>query len=211
MAIYVIECAGPQNENFMFAPERVKVRGRWDSAKIAHRDLDEVMKQITMLAPIIPGQYIILDTAKNVGSILDPLGGTQEGKQILDKLKGVYKQYQEVTGGDTSPVPAVNTQLDHDGVKNWAYAMRRLLDAKNAVQVTEFKGAVSLPPLEEIATWPGKRLADPLNSGEQTAKNTELGDGNNFLYKYADEVPVSKSNKAKSDATKASESSSPAP
>ncbi len=202
MTIYAIECCGPKNESFIFAPERIKVRGRWDSSKIAHRDLDEVMKQITMLVPVIPGQYIILDTSREVGHIVDPLGSTPEGKEVLAKLQSVYKQYPETTGGSTTFIPEVKQKLDHDGMKNWAYAMRRLIDSKNAV-LASFPGAAvsNLPSLEEIAAWPGKRLADPLNTGEQSAKTPEQADQNNGIYKYADEVAIpSKSSKASAKA-----------
>ncbi len=182
MAQYSIEVNGPKDESIIFAPTQTKVRGRWDFQRTAHRDKSEVLKRLAYEVPMIPGKVIALDSDAKKGCIFDPLG-SGEGKAILEKINAIAKD----TGGEvTAAHPTENYVLDVHGVKEWLYWMRRQVDAGMATVVP---GSANLPTLEQIAELPGRRRADPFNTGPQTLK--EPDDQASFgLYKYADERPV---------------------
>jgi hypothetical protein len=188
MPQFVIEIAGPKNENVIFSPTRTKVRGRWDNAKTMHRDRGEAMKKLAMAAPSIPGKCILLDTDKMVGEIFDPLKDTREGQVALQAIKQVFKEYSTEFGTATPEGHPRETypKLTPDDVKTWAFYMRNLLDTKMAEVVA---GSAKLPTIDEIRKWPGRRLRDPLNDGQQTSKTEEESRLNNYgLYPFADEV-----------------------
>lgn len=190
MPQYGIEINGPHNENAVFSPTSTRLRGRWEMAKVAHRDREkshagEAYKALAVRVAVIPGIYILLDTDKRAGTIMDPMAETKEGKDILAEVNAVFKEYPAFFGGQIEPVAKTTTALTIDQVKTWANYMRQMVDSGLAKGVG---GTAVLPPRPEIALWPGKRRRDPLNLGLQTAVDDsprEFG-----LYPWADEVPV---------------------
>ena len=156
------------NSNLLFAPLNEKLRGRWDTAKTAHRDPGEAAKALARFH-IIPGLYLELDadlkSLVGVGRCYDPLRETAEGRAMWTQLEVVFRQYPEL-GGPFELLKPIERQLAADGIKEWAYWMRRLIDGEKAIYVSG-SGTAQLPSLDEIRRWPGKHRADPWNTGRQ--------------------------------------------
>lgn len=184
MPQYAIEIAGPNNDRVLFPPLGAVIRGRWDQAKTAHLDKGEAMRALALVAHTIPGRMIAVDTDKMLGKVVDPLGH-ESNKGLLEKLNAVFKAHSLVFGGGVKPYEDQTVSLTVDTVKDWLYWMRRLVDNGMAQEVGA--GYKSLPPLEDIRKMPGKRRADPLYTGPQTAKSPDSEAG---LWPWADEVPV---------------------
>lgn len=182
MAVYSIEVNGPRDESIIFAPTQTKVRGRWDFRRSAHRDKSESMKRLAFEVPVIPGKIISLNTEAKAGCIVDPLA-SGEGAKILEKINLIAS---ETGGTETKAHPREDYKLDVHGMKDWIYWMRRKLDSNEA---TLCEGSTEIPTLEEIADWPGRRLADPFNTQPQTLRKPD-DQAQYGLYKYADERPV---------------------
>jgi hypothetical protein len=181
---YAIEICGPHNECVSFPPAgEVRVRGRWEFAKVAHRDLGEVMKTLAATVSVIPGQYLVLDTEKREAAVFEPLRDTPAGREILEKINGVYAKFPDFSGKQEAKQTKVLRDLSLDAVKTWAAEMAKVVAAGNAVNVP---GNETLPTLDEIrAKWPGRRMADPHNTGRQEKD----------LQKWVDPVPESKGQK----------------
>jgi hypothetical protein len=184
MSQYAIEVAGPHNDNLIFSPLQQKLRGRWDMAKVSHRDKTEGMKMLALAVSVIPGQVVALNVDKSIGRIVDPLND-KDGKAILDKCNGVFAQYREVFGGQHDPHPDTTHNLNVDQVKTWLYAMRRLVDSGLAVPVS---GGNPLPELDQIRAMPGRRRADPNYTGQHILTEPDDGKSAYGLYPWADEV-----------------------
>lgn len=182
MAKYSIEINGPRCESVIFNPTGMRVRGRWEFAKNAHRDKAEVLKTLAFDVPAIPGKVIALDVEEKKGRIVDPLS-TGEGAKILAKVNEVFKDHGTVMEQGLAH-PAEDHVLTVDGVKDWLFWMRRLVDAGLAVVTSQ---SPELPPIDEIRAMPGRRLADPLNSNQQSLKAPD-DQALYGLYKWADEV-----------------------
>lgn len=182
MAKYSIEINGPRCESVIFNPTGMRVRGRWEFAKNAHRDKAEVLKTLAFDVPVIPGKIIALDVDDKKGRIIDPLS-SGEGAAILKKVNEVFKDHGTVMEQGLAH-PSEDHVLTTDSVKDWLYWMRRLVDAGLAVVTSQ---SPELPPLDEIRAMPGRRLADPLNSNQQSLKAPD-DQAQYGLYKWADEV-----------------------
>lgn len=182
MAKYSIEINGPRCESVIFAPTGTRVRGRWEFSKNAHRDKAEVLKSLAYNVSTIPGKVIAVDTEEKKGRILDPLS-TGEGAKILAKINEVFKEHGTVMEQGLAH-PAEDYSLTIDSLKDWLFWMRRLVDAGLAECTS---GSTVLPELDEIRAMPGRRLADPLNSSQQSLKAPD-DQALYGLYKWADEV-----------------------
>lgn len=184
MSRYLIEIVQPQNESHIFAPTRLRVRGRWDFGNTAARNLgSESLREMARDVRVIPGQHIALDTDQMSGAIFDPLNQTDEGKRTWARIAGIVKRYRAEFGSDLAPGdPKEYSRLSADDVKTWLWEMRTLLNSNQAQQVS---GSDVIPSLEEIARMPGKRVRDPFNTGVQERD----------LKKFVDVVPVKEKDK----------------
>jgi hypothetical protein len=196
MPRYTIEIAGPRNEGAIFPPiGNERLRGRWSNAKVAHRNKtnDEsglALKQLSLAVETIPGLFISLDTTaggRGEGSIVDPLGESPAGREIQAKIKDVLSRFSPNAldcGSDPRP-RSTFPNLGADGIKEWAFFMRTMLDSGQAAEV----GTEKLPDIETIRKMPGKRRRDPLNTGRQDAESEAEARKGHGVYRYADEVP----------------------
>lgn len=176
MAVYRIEVAGPQNQGLAFAPYGGRLRGRWESSRVAHFDKSEGMKALSQI-PVIPGICIELDTDKHYAKIFDPLRETPQGQVVWRQVSGVLERYQTEFGSMRELMePKEYRDLSQDDVKTWAFEMRKALDGNLARYV---EPCDRMPTADEIRfAMPGRRVRDPWNSGPQEEK----------LQKYTDEV-----------------------
>ncbi len=208
MAEYQIEIAGPRNEYIFFPPvpavvnHRNGLRGRWDFGKTAHRDKSEGwIKEIAFSVPVIPGMVIAVNDSLMMGSVYDPLS-LPDGAVILQKVNDIRKQYEGAGFEPQQAWPTVKQKLDINGLKEWLYWMRRILDRGDAIPVP---GSATMPDLETIRARPGRRKADPFYTGQATAKSADnsanFGTEGYGIYPWADEVPVDPKGKAKEPAS----------
>ncbi len=161
MAKYTIEIVGPNNESVKFNPTRERIRGRWDSRAHAGRRLLPLQAELFSKVPVIPGKLVELDTDAMTGRVIDPLTETASGRKILDKINEVFSSHQFETGGLKHGDETRTDELSVDGVKEWAFHMRNLLDSNLAQLVP---GSVDLPSARLIlSTWAGKIRRDPLS------------------------------------------------
>ncbi len=174
---YQIQVAGPANEWLVFGPTGQRLRGRCEFARCQRNWADSV-KELAQACPVIPGIILEIDTDRGIGTILDPLKETREGKEIFAKVQAVYQRHPQMFGEEVTPWPKSEHKLDADGVKTWLWAFRSAVDCNLAIVPASSE---PIPKQEDISAMPGRRVRDPLNSGPQT----------NELSKYADEVPVS--------------------
>jgi hypothetical protein len=193
MPRYAIEIAGPRNERAIFSPiGKERLRGRWNFAKVAHLDKNkaangEALRELSLVAPLIPGLYIVLDTDRRIGSVLDPLGESQEGKRIQAEIKKIVERYRFALECGADPRPKVDyPSLSADDIKTWLFHMRTMVDTGIAEVPS---GVAPLPTIAEIRAMPGRRLRDPGNSGPQEAESEAEARRTGKLYRWADEVP----------------------
>lgn len=183
MPVYTIEVAGRNNENLIFNPLRARLRGRWDTSRVAHRDCSgDGAKQLRTIAQI-PGIHISVDTDAMMATVSDPLATTPEGKIIWERITSIIKQHKREFGGEkkTYPTETVNLRESSEGLglKYWLHEMAKVVRGKDAVMVP---GSAELPPIPAILSMPGKIPSDPGNTGRQEKD----------LQKWAHEVPHSK-------------------
>lgn len=161
MAKYAIEISGSLNESIVFQPTRLVVRGRWDRRNHAGRRELPLQQALFARVQVIPGQIIELDTSEMTGRVIDPLESTQHGRSIMREINDVFKSHQFATGGEKRGKETETNQLDKDGVKEWAFHMRNLVDAEMAQHVP---GSQELPDAKKIlSTWVGKVRSSPLS------------------------------------------------
>jgi hypothetical protein len=178
MPKYTVEACGQNNEQWIYAPLREKLRGHWSWAKVGHKDKSEYAKVLSQAAPEVPGQCILIDTDKKELVVFDPLIETPEGQRVLAAMNGVNERFGAESGGKkTGAERSILKLRDENEVKTHLHFMRLGIDEGLAKTPN---GGESLPSLEEIAAMPGKRLRDPGNSGPQGSE----------LVKWVDEVPV---------------------
>lgn len=177
----VIEICGKQNQDYTFRPLEEKLRGRKDSAFFPQRGRPAGLADLLAAAPVIPGEYIMVDLDKMEGHRFDPLRETPEGRELWEKVTPIIRRHEREFG----PIlelrqPAIH-KLTHDGdeggglIKDWLWAMARAVQGEHARIVSG-----ELPSLQQIREMPGKRTRDPGNTGAQEEK----------LQKYTDVVPV---------------------
>jgi hypothetical protein len=172
-----IEICGKRNQDYIFQPISEKVRGRKDSAYFPQRGRPEGLAELLGVAPVIPGEYIMIDLDKMEGHRLDPLRETETGQQIWEQISPVIRRHSLEFGNVLElRKPSVHKLSLDDGmlVKDWLWAMARAVEGGHARVVSG-----NLPTLEEISKMPGKRTRDPGNSGAQEEK----------LQKFVDVVP----------------------
>jgi hypothetical protein len=186
MAQYAIEICCPRNENAIFNPLQRKLRGRWDMAKVSHRDKSEAMKELALAVPSIPGQYVAVHVEKAQGKVIDPLG-LPEFKSTLDKCNEIFERYagEFGRGGIRRPHPETTQVLDANALKTWLFCMRQLVDSGMA---TPAPGSDALPTLDDIRKMPGKRRIDPNYTGQHSLSTPDDGSRPYGLYPWADEV-----------------------
>jgi hypothetical protein len=161
MAKYAIEISGSLNERIVFQPTRLVIRGRWDRRNHAGRRELPLQQALFSRVQVIPGQVIELDTSAMVGRVIDPLESTQSGRAILQQINDIFKSHRMESGGEKRGKETETNQLDKDGVKEWAFHMRNLMDAGMAIPVP---GSVELPDSKKIlSTWAGKIRSSPLS------------------------------------------------
>lgn len=187
MGKFVIEIAGPKDENWACPLAGGTVRGRWSSHHTAYADKSEAMKAMSVV-PHIPGVHIWLDVKARKAGISDPLRETEEGRRIWGQVKAILDRFPLAFGG--SQVPSVSIEsvveriersdLSLDDCKEWLWQMRCALDAGLAQVVP---GSDPIPSSEQIRALPGRRRADPWNTGRTDEK----------LSSWADVVEVPKS------------------
>lgn len=140
------------------------LRGRWSSSVVAYADKSEALKSMSSV-PIIPGIHIWLDVRERKAGIYDPLRDTDEGRRIWTDVKKILDRYAFAFGGPYAPwEPVTQDNLTIDDIKGWAFHMRTALDGGLAQYVP---GSEQLPTIDKIKAMPGKRKADPWNSGRQ--------------------------------------------
>lgn len=171
MTIHVIEISGPQNESVIFLPLRQRLRGRWDFSKTHHREKSDEMRSLAVEVPVIPGICIALDTEKKTGTIFDSLAETDQGREVMRRIQGVYERFPFVFGEKVKTWDRAEHQLSIDDLKTWAHFMRALVNDGYAVTLKS-----ELPPQEQIARWPGRRRRDPGNTGPQDERLAEWVD-----------------------------------
>lgn len=177
MARYTIEVAQRQNESHIFAPLSQRVRGRWDFANVADKDLgSDGLKAMAREVRVIPGMYITCDTELMKGVILDPLAEVPEHKRTWEVMARIMAEHKSEFGMSMKPHPSAEFDLTHDNLKDWLWEFHKLLKANMAV----LHSATPFPTADEIARMPGRRTRDPFNSGTQEKD----------LKKYVDVVPV---------------------
>jgi len=191
MPQYMIEVCGPKNDNHSWPMAGLEsVRGRWNVANIAHRDMSPGLAALTQAVSVIPGRYICIDTDKQEGMVVDPLAETVEGRAICAKISEVLKRFNGMLEHDTAngvmAHPPVVKYLDVDGVKTWAYQMAQMVESGMAVNVPTAQplpksgGMGRAIPPDSIRAWPGKR-------------DTTAGVSQGFVdekTRWADDVPV---------------------
>lgn len=174
VATYKIRIDGPLNEQVGFAPTGDVLRGAWKNSAVASRDKGQAMNALSAI-PVIPGQYISIDTEEGVGLIGDELN-TDEGKVILKESNRIMSQYPGEFGSAVREAgdDRIHEALTLDNVKDWVFKMRQLVDAGLAKD--DSPGAGGLPTCEEVRKWPGKRTADIYNTGTQDKELSEFAD-----------------------------------
>lgn len=182
---YVIEVCGKHNETLMFAPLHARVRGRLDSAHVQHIGRPVHLAELFTAAPVIPGQYIMVDADKMEGHIFDPLRETPDGQKLWQSILPIIEKYPNAFQVKTKlrepEVHKLSLNAENGGqlLKDWLWAMARAVQSGVARPV---EGKDPPPSLEEIAKMPGKRTRDCGNTGAQEKD----------LAKYVDVVPVGK-------------------
>lgn len=160
MAKFTVEISCKNNESVIFNPTKERLRGRLDSRNTAGRRPLPVQQEIFSRVSLIPGILVELDTDKQTGRCIDPLGETASGREILETINSVMRRNQATTGGEKKAWEPTTHKLNQDRIKEWAFHMRSLIDCECAVYVP---GSQELPTCEKIATeWKGKMRRDPL-------------------------------------------------
>lgn len=185
MPDFAIEVSCPRNEYWIFPPTGARLRGHFSSSKVAHiNKSSEALKKLFFSIAEIPGMVVRVNTDKMTGEIVDPLEVTPEGRNTLRTINEIFKSHGEAFG-ESKAWPTQKIDLTPDTLKDWLFWMRRGLDAKYAVPA----GGTPLPPLDEIRALPGRRVADPLYSGQCSLESPDPR-AQYGIYKWADEVPV---------------------
>lgn len=184
MSRYVIEVCMSRNESIVFAPTNAILRGRWDFANVADRDLSPGLKALARNVRVIPGMCILIDTAESVGSIYDPLSETSDGRVLWTKIERIFKEHAVEFGNGYTVKSAEKTSLSPNQLKDWLWAIAGFVAAGQAVLVP---GSDQIPTREEIAKLPGARTRDILNTGPQTGRGIPGEEG---LQRFVDVVDV---------------------
>lgn len=184
MPVFAVEVCSADNSYWIFPPAQMRLRGHFSAAAVAHvNKTSDALRRLLSEVHDIPGIVIRVDSERMRGEILDPLASTPEGTKLLARIN-------EIFAGNPGDFPAsqrgwdsVPQELTNNTLKDWLYWMRRGIESG----VAKLIGQTPLPSLEQIQAMPGKRIADPLYTGQSTG---EAPGGQYGLNKYTDEVPL---------------------
>lgn len=165
--IYAIEIAGTNNESLFFYPLGETLRGRWETAKTARFDKNDVGKAFAEI-PVIPGIHVTVDTEKGRIVVADPLETTEAGRQILANINKIVDGYPNNSVAKRSgPMPKREIKnASADQIKEFCHWMVRAIETNMAISLdlpgVERVTAENAPGyLERVAKMPGKRRRDP--------------------------------------------------
>lgn len=156
---YILEIADDKNRGVIFGPLGVRLRGRWDSAKVAKFQHSESssLGALYERVPVIPGMFVWIDLDKKAAGAFDPLEKTDNGRKLMDSIRNHYQKNESTVVRPADEIQIEN--MNPDQIKDFLYWMRRILDDQKAVVVI---GSSELPSLDAIKKMPGKRT---LNHG----------------------------------------------
>lgn len=165
--IYAIEIAGTNNESLFFFPLGETLRGRWETAKTARFDKNDVGKAFAEI-PVIPGIHVTVDTEKKHIVVADPLETTESGRQILANINKIAEGYPNNSVAKRSgPFPKREIKnASPDQIKEFCHWMVRAVETNMAVSldlpgVQKVNTENASMHLENIAKMTGKRRRDP--------------------------------------------------
>lgn len=144
---FLIEFAGPKNENIMCPIDSHVCRGRWSRKNLA-RSGTQIEGDFNGM-PDLPGLCLLVNTEKRIVRRFDPLADPDNEKL----MKRAQRIALAVTGTKmVAEKPKVwrERAADNNTVKTFVFWVRRLLDAE---QVTVIKGHV--PEFDELRKLPG--------------------------------------------------------
>lgn len=184
MPVFSVEVCSGSNDYWIFPPAQMRLRGHFSAAYVAHvNKTSDALRQLLSEVHDIPGIVVRVNTDQMKGEILDPLTNTPEGVRLLGRINEIFSNNPGDFPAKQRGWDLVPYELTTDTIKDWLYWMRRGLDSG----VAKLAGGSPLPTLDQIRAMPGKRIADPLYTGQSTG---EIPGAQYGLDKYTDEVPT---------------------
>jgi hypothetical protein len=145
----VIEVNTPLNNNLLFKPLSMTLRGRWDNSR-ATGDWDYESTYRNM--PVVPGIYVCLDLKAKTLRAVDPLS-FEENAGLLSQVKAAALKHQ----GEVGPATEVRRErLTDTEVKTALWEMHQHVEEKHATMV---RG--EMPRRDEVLGMPGQLLLRP--------------------------------------------------
>ena len=140
----VIELAGKKNQQFMFKPLMVVLRGRWTQANVRQTSTNTEIANL----PDVPGIMVAVDVKRKTLRAVDPLG-FRENKTVLDEVNRIMGRWiGEGRAWDTM----TKKNLPEWEIKTALWNMRQFLDEGKAIE----RSTVKVPQREDILSMPGE-------------------------------------------------------
>ena len=179
-----IEVDNRGNSPVIFAPLQERLTCRWNFTNTLNRSISADAKGMRGLAMEfrdgIPGQCVQVDIEAFVGRVFYP---QSLDKDLRRRVQAIYKAHPATLG----PVPDFGDprefKLGPDDMKEWLYAMSRMVETGLAVCVA---GSGEMPTVAEVLKMPGKIEADPHFQGQKG------GEGKGEPERYRNEVRLPK-------------------
>jgi len=159
---FTVEFGDVNCRNFLFAPLRQKVRGRFSiSTLMSQEGGGQTPGNAIAGMPVIPGMHLDVDCSANTYRLWDPLNNEgQEAKDLLSKIKTIMNRALLLgSDKDLKGVNDASGKLSDDELVTMVVHIKRM-ELANSVSVV--RG--DLPSDKAIEEYTGRELNDPWNT-----------------------------------------------